>query len=81
MQPQALLIGNIYASFPIIRHVLSYGFLACNYPPVVIAFPTLVGILLGPNTVVPNLTLLQVLPDFLSDLEARCLEKPLNVHK
>ena len=77
-----LLVPAIYPEidmqvFPIMGRVLSHGFLACNYLPVVIAFPTLVGILLGPNTVVPDSILLQVLPDFLSDLEAGVLREAI----
>ena len=63
--------------FPIMGRVLSHGFLACNYLSVVIVFPAIVGILLSPKTVVPDSILLQVLPDFLSDLEAGVLREAI----
>ena len=63
--------------FPIMGCLLSHGFLACSYLPVVIAFPTLVGILLGPTTVIPDSILLHVFPDLLSDLEAGVLREAI----
>ena len=63
--------------FPILGRLLSYGFLACNYLPVVIAFPTLVSVLLGPNTIVPDSILLSTFPDLLTDLESRVIREAI----
>ena len=63
--------------FPTLGRVLSHGFLACNYLPVVITFPTLVSVLLGPNTVVPDSILLSIFTDLLTDLELRILREAI----
>ena len=63
--------------FPILGCLLSHGFLACNHLPVVIAFPTLVSTLLGPNTAVPDSILLNTFPDLLTDLESSILREAI----
>lgn len=63
--------------FPILGRLVSHGFLACSYLPVVIAFPTLVSVLLGPNTVVPDSILLNTFPDLLTDLESSIVREAI----
>ena len=63
--------------FPIMGRLLSHGFLACSYLPVVIAFPTLVSTLIGPAAVVQDSILLEVFSDSLTDVEAKILREAL----
>ena len=61
--------------FPIMGGLLSHGFLTCSYLPVVLAFPTLVGALIGPTTIVPDSILLEAIADFLSEVESKVIQE------
>jgi len=63
--------------FPVMGRLLSHGFLACSYLPVVIAFPTLVSTLIGPAAVVPDSVLLEAFSDFLTDVETKIIREAL----
>ena len=62
-------------ALPLLGRVVSHGYLTCGFLPVRIAFPTLVQILLGPATTVPDNILLQSFADSLSTYEASVLRE------
>lgn len=68
-------------AFSSLGRILSHGYLVCGFLPVRIAFPTLVCLLLGPHTVIPDSILLDTFPDSLSEFEAGVLRDVLKQRK
>lgn len=64
--------------FPVIGRILSYGYLACSFVPLRIAFPTLLCLLLGPTTAVADSVLLETFPDCLSNYECAIIKEAVN---
>ena len=65
------------AIFPILGKIISHGYLVCGYLPVRISLPSLILMLLGPNTTIPRSFLLDALMDFISDNEREKLRSTL----
>lgn len=63
---------------PTIGRILSYGYLACNFIPLRIAFPTLLCLLFGPTTAIPDSLFVQTFPDYLSDYESSIVREAVN---
>jgi len=63
---------------PVIGRILSYAFLACGFLPLQITFPSLVSMLLGLGTFIPDKFLLDTFPDCLSGYERDTVREALN---
>lgn len=62
---------------PTIGKILSYGYIACGFIPLHIAFPTLVCLLLGPTTTIPDSILINSFLDFLSMYESGVIREAM----
>lgn len=58
-----------------VGRILSYGYLSCSFVPVRIAFPTLLCLLLGPTTSIPDSVIVETFPDCLSDYESKIIRE------
>ena len=64
-------------TFPILGSILSHGYLVAGILPVRIALPTLLCILLGPTTLVPQDILTDALLDFVTNDERRTIQNAI----
>lgn len=63
---------------PTLGRILSYGYLAYNFIPVCIAFPTLLCLLLGPTTAIPDCVLIDSFLDCLGEYEAGIVREAIS---
>ncbi len=66
------------AQLPLLGTILSHSFLAYGFLPVRIAFPSLAGILKGPNISVPHSILAETFIDSLSSVESSVVKQAVN---
>lgn len=59
----------------LLGRILSHGFFACGFIPVRIAFPTLVMMLKGTSSVIPDCIILNMFPDTLSEYDASIIRE------
>ena len=64
-------------NLPILGRIISHGFLISGFLPVRIALPTLITMLKGPATIIPDLIILNTFTDYFNDYELALYDRLL----
>ena len=72
---------NTAAVLPLVGRVLSHGFVCTGFLPTRVTFPTLAGMLLGPDVKIKSSHLVEAFVDYVSDVDREVLKEAITIAK